>query len=739
MQNITPPESDKALEIVRTTSTFDCGGRCPLRVHVQGGTIRRVEGDDGPEPDQLRACLRCRAMRQMVYHPERLQYPLKRIGPKGQGKFERISWEQAVDEVARALLHVKETWGNDSIFFGGHYGCTGQFHNGTPLVARLLSLFGGYTTFYGNISSEGPVWASLIQYGSVMVGNSRDDLLNSRLIIMWGWDPARMISGTNTMYYLIRAKEQGCRIICIDPRYHDSAATLADQWVPIKPGTDTAAMIAMAYVMVKENLHDQDFLDKYTVGFDKFRDHVLGIEDGVEKTPAWAAKITGVASRTIEDLAREYATTKPAALMDCQGPGRSAMGEQYNRCAMTLCAMTANVGRPGGSACGGLMGIPIGHMFRAPTIPGVKNRVESGGPSLRGTVDLKLRLQRRTHINRIFDAILEGRSGGYPTDIKLAWFLCNNFLNQLGNTNKGARALKHLDFLIVSELFMTPTAKFADILLPVSSFAERNDLTRPWPSGPYYTAVNKAIDPPGECKSDLEIATLVAEKLGLKEFDSFDEDKWMRQFIEDNPETAEQIRDYDAFRRQGVHRVKLSEPIVAFREQIEDLENHPFPTPSGKIEIFSQRVAELSDPLCPPIPKYLQTSEDLNDPLVEKYPLQLITPHPKNRVHSSLYKVDWLREIEEHRVWINPVDAEPRGLIHGDEVYVFNDRGTVAIRVRVTERIMPGVVAIFEGAWYDPDENGIDRGGCANVLTSDHYSPAGAAVMNTSLVDVRKA
>jgi anaerobic dimethyl sulfoxide reductase subunit A len=492
-------------------------------------------------------------------------------------------------------------------------------------------------------------------------------------------------------------------------------------------------------VMIKENLHDQDFLEKYTVGFDKFRDYVLGIEDGVEKTPAWAANITGVDAAAIEDLALEYATTKPAALMDCQGPARSAMGEQYNRCAMTLCAMTANVGKPGGSAGGGLMVIPVGHVFRASSIPGLKNPVETGGLSLRGSLDLKLRLSRRIHINKIFDAILTGKGGGYPTDIKMAWFLGNNFVNQLGNTNKGVKALKHLDFLIVSELFMTPTAKFADILLPVSSFAERNDLARPWPSGPYYTAVNKAVEPPGECKSDLEIAALVAEKLGLKDFGSFEEEKWLRRFIEENPETAGEIEDYDAFRLQGVHRVKLPEPIVAFKQEIEDPESHPFPTPSGKIEIFSQRVADLNDPFCPPIPKYVQTSEDLNDPLIERYPLQLLTTHAINRLHSTLHNVDWLKEIEPHRVWINPVDAGPRGLKDGDEALVFNDRGTVAIDARVTERIMPGVVCIFQGAWYDPDEEGIDHGGCANVLTSDEYSPAGAAVMNTVLVEIRKA
>jgi anaerobic dimethyl sulfoxide reductase subunit A len=725
-------------KIVRTTSTFDCGGRCPLRLYVKDGIITRVEGDDIQEPGQLRACLRCRAYRHWVYHPDRLKYPMKRVGNKGAGKFKRITWDEALETIAGELRRVKDTCGNSSIFLTGG-GPLAALHNGLSATARLLSMFGGYTTSYGNVSSEGPVWAVMTSYGDVMVGHSREDLLNSRLIVMWGWDPVRMISGTDTVCNLIKAKEAGIRIISIDPRYHDSAALLADQWIPIIPGTDTAMMVSMAYVIAKEDLHDKGFLDKYTVGFDKFADYVLGIEDGIQKTPAWAEAITGVPALTIEGLAREYATTKPAALMDCQGPARSAMGEQYNRCAIALTAMTGNIGRHGGSAAGGLMGIPVGHMFRSAGIPGLRNPTEVGGPSIRGTLDLSLRLVRRVHSNKIFDAFLKGKAGGYPADIKLAWCVGGNPLNQFGNTNKGAQALTSLEFLIVSEMFMTPTAKFADILLPVTSAAERNDLTRPWPSGPYFTFVNKAIEPPEECKSDLEIATELAERLGLKDFNPHSEEEWLKEFLEKNPEYADHIKDHDKFKREGIHRVRLTEPIVAFKKEIEDPDNNPFPTPSGKIEVFSQRAAELDNPLCPPIPKYVSTWEDRNDPLIGEYPLQLLSPHAKNRVHSSLYNVDWLREIEPHRVWINSVDAEARGIKDGDEVYVFNERGKLAITAWVTERIIPGVVCIFEGAWYDPDEEGIDRGGCANVLTNDAYSEGGAAALNTALVQVNKA
>ncbi|MDP6682798.1 MAG: molybdopterin-dependent oxidoreductase [Desulfobacterales bacterium] len=736
-QSTNPIDGD--VKIVRATCTLDCGGRCPLRLYVKNNRIIRVEGDDAEEPEQLRTCLRCRAYRQMVHHPERLLYPQKRIGAKGTGEFERISWDEAYQILAGELTRVKETYGNEGILLATGGGYLGSLHNGGNAAARLLAQFGGFVTHYGNLSSEGAVWASLTQYGSVMVGNSREDLLNSKMIILWGWDPARMISGTNTMYHLIKAKENGAKIIAIDPRYHDTAATLADKWIPIRPGTDTAVMVAMANVMIKENLHDQAFLDRYTVGFDKFKAYVLGQEDGVDKTPSWAAEISGVDAAAIEDLAREYATTEPVALMDCQGPARSAMGEQYNRCAATLCAMTGNVGRSGGSAGGGLMGIPVGHMFRMSSIPPGKNPFELDGPRVKGTLDIRLRVVKRIHVNKIFDAILRGKAGGSPADIKMAWSMCNNYLNQTGNSNKAAKALHKLEFFCVNELFMTAQARYADLVLPVTSAAERSDLTMPWPSGPYFAFVNRALEPLGECKSDLDIASELAEHLGIKDFNPHTEEEWLKMLVELNPEYQKHIKGYHEFKKDGIHRIKLPKPIVAFQEQIEDPENHPFDTPSGKIEIYSQRVADLNNPLCPPIPKYMSTPEDRNDPLIEQYPLQLLTPHAKNRVHSELYNVEWLREVEAHRAWINPIDADPRGVGDGDEIYVFNDRGKVAIPAWVTERIIPGVICIFEGAWYAPDENGIDRGACANTLTNDAYSDGGAAVMNSSLVQVQRA
>lgn len=731
---------EDSIKIVRTSSAFDCGGRCPLKFHVEEGKIIRIEGDDAEEPQQLRTCLRCRALRHYVYNSERLMYPLKRIGPKGNGEFKQITWDEALDEIANKLNEVKEKYGNESIFLVSGGGYLGALHDGTYAMMRLLTQYGGYSTHYGNVSSEGAVYATKAMYGSPFVGHSREDLLNSKLIILWGWDPARMISGTDTIYNLVKAKEAGIKIVAIDPRYHDTAALLAEQWIPIYPGTDTAMMVAMAHVIIRENLQDQAFLDKYTLGFEKFKEYVMGDEDGIPKTPEWAEKITSVPAETIINLAREYATTKPAALMDCQGPARSEMGNIYNRGAITLSAMTGNIGKHGGSAAGGLMGIPYGHMFFGARVPPpYKNPVEAKAKSVRGSLNLQDRFITRCHTNKIFDAIMKGKEGGYPFDIKFAWFANNNFLNQLGNTNKSAEALKKLDYMVSAEIFLTPTARYADIILPVTTIAEKSDITRPWPSGPYFIFNNQAIEPLGECKSDIRIAEELADKLGVEDFEKYPKvDKILKALVRMPADTRKNIRNFKKYKEDGIHRLTIEEPYVAFKKQIEDPENNPFQTPSGRIEIFSKRIAELNDPKNPPVPKYINTREDKFDPLTEKYPLQVISPHPPNRVHSELYLVDWLREVEPHRVWINSIDAEKRDIKTGDLVLVYNHRGKILIPAWVTERIIPGVISIYEGAWYDPDEDGIDRGGCVNVLTDDSYAPGGASALKTCLAEVKK-
>jgi anaerobic dimethyl sulfoxide reductase subunit A len=288
--------------------------------------------------------------------------------------------------------------------------------------------------------------------------------------------------------------------------------------------------------------------------------------------------------------------------------------------------------------------------------------------------------------------------------------------------------------MVVHDQFMTPTAKFADILLPVCTWCERDDIRLPWMFGYYVLYANKAIEPLYESKTDLDILTQLAARMGISGYNDRTEDEWLRLFA------AEQgIPDYDAFKASGFYKLETAEPHVAFQPQIKDPEHYSFPTPSGKIEIFCQRMADFNRPdVLPAIPKYVEGWEGLTDLKHEKYPLQLITTHCRRSVHSQLYTIPWFRDLEPHAVWINPTDAAARNIKEHDRVKVFNDRGTISILAKVTNRIMPGVACVYQGAWYNPDASGVDQGGCANTLMRGEHSPGGAYGSNTALVQVEK-
>ncbi len=285
-------------EIHATVCASHCGGTCLMKVHVQDGRVARIETDDGEEP-QLRCCLRCRSYRQRLYAPDRLLYPLRRVGARGKGEFERISWEEAFHRVAAELKRVKETYGSSAIMLKTGGGDLTLIHGMGRIMERLLNLFGGFTGTWGSNSWEAATFASIVTYGTISVANTRDDLLNSRLILMWGWNPSDTIQSTNTTFYVAQAKEKGCKIISVDPKYTDTTGMFADEWIPIRPSTDTAMLIAMAYVMVQEGLYDKTFVDRYTLGFEQYKNYLLGAEDRVLKTPAWAEEITGVPAATI--------------------------------------------------------------------------------------------------------------------------------------------------------------------------------------------------------------------------------------------------------------------------------------------------------------------------------------------------------------------------------------------------------------------------------------------------------
>ena len=745
-ESLAPDSSETTVATVLCNN--DCGGRCHLKAHVKDGKVLRISTDDAPDSPQrpqLRGCLKGRSLARFFANPNRLTYPLKRTGKRGEGKFRRISWDEAINMIADNLKRTLDEWGPGAVYVQYATGQEGVL-NGSAWARRMMNLLGGHLGYYGSYSS-----ACLSYTAPFITGyrdtNSYQTLVHSKLIILNGFNPAETIFETNSNYYLAQAKQAGAKVVVIDPRLSETAATFADEWIPLKPTSDAALFAAMAHVMITAQLHDQEFLDRYCLGFDEehlpagvprgesFRSYILGDADGIAKTPEWAAPITGVETETIRRLAREYATTKPAQLIQGLGPQRHASGELSVRAGITLACMTGNLGKAGGGWGGGegarKVGLPVGG------IPTGKNKVQASIPVFLWT-DAIIRGTKMTEADGVI-------GGSLPSNIKFIFNLASNtLLNQHADINRTAKVLADeslCSFLVVSDHFMTPSARFADLVLPGDHSFERNDIGLPWTGERYILFGNKVVEPPPECKNEYWWLSRVAEKLGIGH--EFTEgrscDEWLQQIVTDARTEEPSIPEFDTLRKNGLYRQDPQE-YTAFAKEIADPEANPFPTLSGKIEIFSKALYDRHDPQIPAIPRYTAVPEGAEESAEERYPLQCIGPHSKTRTHSIYDQDEWLETAEPHAMSIHPEDARVRKVHDGDRVKVFNERGTLFIHARVTNRVRPGVVVIPEGAWYTPDADGACLRGCINVLTSQSATPlAHGSTQHTLRVQVKKA
>ncbi|HEX3952067.1 MAG TPA: molybdopterin-dependent oxidoreductase [Stellaceae bacterium] len=714
--------------VVTSTCGHNCGGRCVVNAHVRDGRIVHISTDTrrwNAELPPLQACARGVGQIERTYHPDRLKYPMRRTGPRGSGQYERISWDEALDEVARELMRVRDTYGNAAILDASRTGSQSMLH-GRVAAQRFLNMFGGYTDLWSNMSAEAEVFAVKMTYGPSVdyksAGREPTDFVNSRFILMWGWSPGDGTFGTGTMQFLRRAKQDGVRIVCVDPRVTQTSRVLADEHILIKPSSDTAALLAMAYVIVSEGLHDQDYCDRYVLGFDdahlpegapagaSYRAYLVGESDGVPKTPEWAEPLTGIPADTLRRLAREFATAKPAALQTGYAPGRTIYGEQFHRAAYALAAITGNVGIVGGSS-----GCSNGATGRA----GIKNLPTGKNP-----------IDARVAAPMLADLLARGREGGYPADIKAIYSSGGDLFNQCPNVNKIVGALDGIEFFVAQDHFLTPTARYADIVLPATTFWERNDVHTPWAgAGHYAIYMRQAIEPMYECRNDIDIFAELAWRVGINGYNTQSEEEWLREL------TADAVDDFDAFTEAGVARFAPPEDAVAFAKQIRDPDNHKFGTPSGKIEVYSTVLAAKPDfyglGVIPPIPTWIEPpAGDL------RFPLALCSPKSKARTHSIHGNQPILNRVDRDDIWLHPDDAASRGIADGAKVRVFNDHGATVLPAKVTDRIAPGVVSIKEGAWFIPDADGVDTQGCANVLSTDRSAPSGATTYNSNWVEI---
>ena len=747
---------------------INCGQRCALRVFSHNGQVIRIETDntqpDTLGPRQLRACQRGRSMRERIYSPDRLRFPMKRVGERGEGKFERISWDEALDTIAKEWTRIKNQYGNDSIYW--QY-CSGQqsLVSSRRAWQRLMNLMGGYLQYYGSYSNAQGAAAFPKTYGG-RPSSLPSEIANAELYVLFGNNPSvTRPSGGGKGFQIDAAltRHRPKKIIVIDPAFTDTCTARADQWIPIRPGTDAALISALAYEFITNGWIDQAFLDRYCVGFDEktlpksapaksdYKSYILGAgPDGTAKTPEWAAPITGIPVDVIRSLAREMAMTKPLFVSQGWGPQRQANGEATCRAIAMVPILLGQVGLPGTNT-----GAHEGNTsFPAVYLPIGKNPVKATIPVYMWT-DAILRGPEMTRRNSALHGAEKLRTG-----IKMIVNSGGNtMINQHGDcnwTDKVLRDTSKCEFILVCDNMMTPSARYADILLPDTLGPETNDAACQGGSHgdvACMLAIQEAVKPMYDQKSSFEICRLLAAKLGLEE--KFTEGRsqmgWVKWCYEETRKKVPQLPDFATFWKDGMAKVwgYRKDPIAleAFRK---DPMKHPLKTPSGKIEIYSEQLArETADWEIPegdvisPIPIFYRTWDMPGDPEGKAFPLQCFGLHGHGRIHSTFHNLPKLRYLHPDMVVMNPIDAEARGIKDGEKVVVFNRRGGVMLPARVTPRIMPGVITIPQGAWYKPTMvNGmrIDVGGCINTLAGHRPSAyAKGNAQHNILVEVRKA
>ena len=747
---------------------INCGQRCALRVFSHNGQVIRIETDntqpDTLGPRQLRACQRGRSMRERIYSPDRLRFPMKRVGERGEGKFERISWDEALDTIAKEWTRIKNQYGNDSIYW--QY-CSGQqsLVSSRRAWQRLMNLMGGYLQYYGSYSNAQGAAAFPKTYGG-RPSSLPSEIANAELYVLFGNNPSvTRPSGGGKGFQIDAAltRHRPKKIIVIDPAFTDTCTARADQWIPIRPGTDAALISALAYEFITNGWIDQAFLDRYCVGFDEktlpksapaksdYKSYILGAgPDGTAKTPEWAAPITGIPVDVIRSLAREMAMTKPLFVSQGWGPQRQANGEATCRAIAMVPILLGQVGLPGTNT-----GAHEGNTsFPAVYLPIGKNPVKATIPVYMWT-DAILRGPEMTRRNSALHGAEKLRTG-----IKMIVNSGGNtMINQHGDcnwTDKVLRDTSKCEFILVCDNMMTPSARYADILLPDTLGPETNDAACQGGSHgdvACMLAIQEAVKPMYDQKSSFEICRLLAAKLGLEE--KFTEGRsqmgWVKWCYEETRKKVPQLPDFATFWKDGMAKVwgYRKDPIAleAFRK---DPMKHPLKTPSGKIEIYSEQLArETADWEIPegdvisPIPIFYRTWDMPGDPEGKAFPLRCSGFHGHGRIHSTVQNLPKLRDLHPAMVVMNPIDAEARGIKDGEKVVVFNRRGGVMLPARVTPRIMPGVITIPQGAWHKPTMvNGmrIDVGGCINTLAGHRPSAyAKGNAQHNILVEVRKA
>ena len=657
---------------------------------------------------------------------------------RGMEPFVEISWDEATKLVADELARVKDRYGNGAIF-GGSYGWSsaGRFHHAQSQVHRFLNSIGGYSFFKDTYSN-----AAARRVLPHVVGDM-DDLRRSHttwanlaehceLFVAFGGLPTRnsQVNAGGANDHAVRQSLQmlaarGVEFINISPVRHDLDAVPSATWMPIRPGSDTALILALCHVLITEQLVDRSFVGKYTVGYDRFTSYVLGETDGQPKSCEWAAVLTDIDAGTIRALARRMAS-KRTMLNTIWAIQRAVQGEQPFWALIALASLLGQIGtRGGGFGIGYSCMNDIGSgrsLFSGPRLPQGHNPVTGFIPVAR-FADMLL------NPNGPFD--YDGVRYAYP-DIHLVYWAGGNAFHHHQDINKLIRAWRKPEAIIVHEQFWTAQAKFADIVLPATTAVERVDIGSSSGDG-FMVAMKQLVKPVGEARDDYDIFTAIAAHLGSKS--KFTEGRstveWLRVLYEESRERGLEsgvtLPDFDAFWEKGHLEYPWPNKQQVFLEGFrDDPQNHRLATPSGLIELYSEEVAGFGYSECPGYPFWQPNSEMLGSERSKLFPLHMLSNQPESRLHSQYDhgKVSIATKVSGREpITINTQDAESRGIRSGDVVKVFNDRGAMLAGAVVSDGMRPGVVQIATGAWYDPLEAGqigsLDKHGNPNLLTPD--------------------
>lgn len=850
--------TDMGKGVVRYTSNSNGG---PVFVYVKDGKIIRITPVEFDETDAESWTIRARGkdftpprkttispytlvFKSMIYSPDRLLYPMKRVDfdPKGERNpqnrgvsgYERISWDEALDIVAGEIKRVKKEHGPGAILNG-----SGSHHLwgilGYWLSARLRFFNNiGWTPIDHNPDSwEGWAWGAMHHWGQSMhlgapesYGTVEDCLKECEVIVFWSSDPESTsgvyaaFEGTVRRQWL---KELGIQMVHIDPFYNHTAALFGGKWFAPRPATGNSLALAIAYVWITESLYDEEYVAKRTEGFDEWKEYVLGNVDGVPKTPEWQEKEAGISAKDVRALARLWGTKKTyLAAGGLSGFGsacRDATGNEWARSMVCLMAMQG-LGKPGINMGSAQQGTPVDMNFY---FPGYAEGGLSG--DIAGTasgVNLYVRMPHLPTVNTVYqvvprlripEAIIDGHTYGYHADaktiegqflryeypapgypqIKLYYKYGGSHIGTMAETNRYANMYQssNLECVVNQSIWFEGEARFADIILPACTNFERWDISEFANCGGYIqhsfnqcnhrvvVMQHKCIEPLGESKSDFQIFLDIAKRLGFgimysegiteldwckRLFDATDMPKAMnwKDFLRKGyyviPSPKEELRAPVSFRAYAEDRPKDTPEIAPLPADYTEEVFRGLQTQSGKLEFVCSSLKRFDpdDPERPVMTKYIPAWEGHHTKeLYEKYPLQLITPHPRYSFHTmGDGKRSWINDIEDHRVringyyyWIvrlNPEDAGKRNISNNDLVRVFNDRGEVICAARITERVGPGTVHSYEGsAIYDPvGEPGKspDRGGCMNILTPSRpiIKKSHSIAANSCLVEIGK-